>query len=58
MNSHGALRSMRYQPIAMFAHMSDIIVDPVIKSTMGYFNSVMVRLLHCRPSRSMMMSLV
>jgi hypothetical protein len=42
----------------MFAHMSDIIVGPVIKSTMGYFNSVMVRLLHCRPSRSMMMSLV
>jgi hypothetical protein len=43
MNSHGALRSMRYHAITMFAYMSDIIAGPVIKSTIGYFKSVMVR---------------
>ena len=43
MNSHGALRSMRYHVITMFAYMSDIIAGPVIKSTIGYFKSVMVR---------------
>jgi hypothetical protein len=41
MNSYGALRSMRYHVITMFAYMSDIIAGPVIKSTIGYFNSVM-----------------
>jgi hypothetical protein len=33
--------------------MSDIIVGPVIKSTIGCFKSVMVELPHCRASRSM-----
>jgi hypothetical protein len=42
MNSHGAVRSKRYHAASMFKYMSDIIVCPVNRSTIGYFKSVTV----------------
>jgi hypothetical protein len=45
MNSHGAVRNKRYHAASMFKYMSDIIMGPVNKSTIGYFKSVMSMLL-------------
>jgi hypothetical protein len=41
MNSDGAVRNKRYHVANMFKYMSDIIMGPVNKSTIGYFKSVM-----------------
>jgi hypothetical protein len=45
MNSHGAVRNKRYHAASMFKYMSDTIMGPVNKSTIGYFKSVMSMLL-------------
>jgi hypothetical protein len=45
MNSHGTVRNKRYHAASMLKHMSDIIMGPVNKSTIGYFKSVMSMLL-------------
>jgi len=41
MNSHGAVRSKRYDAVSMFKYVSDIIAS-VNTSTIGYFKSVTV----------------